>query len=241
MWVALLAGPPGSALGGLTAAELDGLQGFEITAIYLVIPRRSRVPTRHGLIVKRFCLLGERDVHSWRRSRRTRLPRSLVVGASWQSSTERARAVILAGVQQRLVRPHDVRSALESRGTCRHRLVIRQSIDDAEGGLASMPEHEFSSIVRTFHLPEPERQAIVQRCDGRFYLDAYWRTYGVTAEVHGMQHMELVSWDADLERQAMIAVRGLRVLPFTSYAVRHRKERVGRILEEALRRAGWQG
>ncbi|WP_123788513.1 hypothetical protein [Phytoactinopolyspora halophila] len=240
-WVCLLAGPPGSALGGLTAAELDGLRGFDAAGTYLVVPLKSRSPTRPGLVVKRSGELTDGDVHPSRRPRRTRVPRSLVDAASWQGSTGRASSIILAGVQQRLVRPDDLRDALARRGRCRNRLVIRQSIYDAEGGIASVPERDFGRIVRMFTLPEPERQAVIQRSDGRFYLDAHWRKYGVSSEVHGIQHLELFSWDADLDRQAIVAARGLRVLPFSSYAVRHRKEHVGRLLTEALRNAGWRG
>ncbi|NEE03941.1 hypothetical protein [Phytoactinopolyspora halotolerans] len=239
--VCLRASPPGSALAGLTAAELDGLQGFETPEVYVVVPIGARPPVRDGLVVKKSRTLNPADVHPVRQPRRTRLPRSLIDGASWTSSEVRARAVILAGVQQRLVRPDDLRDALSRRIRCRHRALISESIDDAEGGIASVPERDFRQICRAFDLPEPERQAIVRRADGRFYLDAYWKQYEVGAEVHGFQHMEILNWDADLDRQAELSARGDRILPFTSYSVRHRKARVGALLVRALRNGGWQG
>ncbi|WP_165367465.1 type IV toxin-antitoxin system AbiEi family antitoxin domain-containing protein, partial [Phytoactinopolyspora endophytica] len=240
-WICVLAASPGAALGGLTAAKLDGLQGFEVPERYLVVPIHARAPRRSGLIVKRSSLLTDADVHPMRRPPRTRVPRSLVDGASWQATQTRSRAIVLAGVQQGLARPADLRDALSRRGPCRHRRLITQSIDDAEGGIASVPERDFEQIRRRFHLPEPERQAVVRGPDGRFYLDAYWSRYDVSAEIHGTQHMEILSWDADLDRQAILAAGGKRVLPFTSYAVRSRKEHVGAILTEALRNAGWSG
>jgi hypothetical protein len=240
-WVCLLAAPQGSALAGLTAAELDGLQGFEVRETHLVVPLKSRTPRRPGLIVKRSSRLTPTDVHPAQRPARTRLARSLVDGASWQNTERWVRGVILAGVQQRLVRPSDLRDALRRRGPCRHRRLICESICDAEGGIASVPEHDFEQIRRAFALPVPHRQAVVQRDDGRYYLDVHWRRYRVSAEIHGVQHMELLTWDADLNRQAVLAARGHHMLPFSSYAVRHRKEEVGRLLTEALRNAGWRG
>ncbi|NDL57087.1 hypothetical protein [Phytoactinopolyspora mesophila] len=241
LWVCALAAPAGSALGGLTAAELGGFQQFADQDTYIIIPLKSRPPKRPGLIVKRSSELTSADVHPSRWPPRTRMPRSLVDGASWQRLKERARGIILAGVQQRVVRPAHLRDALSRRGPCRHRTLIRQSIDDAEGGIASIPEHDFERIRRMFGLPEPQRQAIVMRSDGRYYLDADWHPFGVSAEVHGSQHMEIRTWDSDLDRQAMLAAQGRRVLQFSSYAVRHRKQQVGTLLVAALRNAGWPG
>ncbi|HSK27172.1 MAG TPA: hypothetical protein VK894_09710 [Jiangellales bacterium] len=51
--------------------------------------------------------------------------------------------------------------------------------------------------------------------------------------MHGVQHLELLSWDADLDRMGEIVARGRRVLPFTSYAVRHQGDRVGSLLRRA--------
>jgi hypothetical protein len=240
-WVCLRAAPRGSALAGLTAAELDGLRGFEIRDVQLVIPAHARPPQRPGLVVRSSTMLTTADVHPMRSPRRTRMPRSVIDGASWTPHEHHARAIVLAGVQQRLVRAEDLRDALGRRGQCRHRAVIVQSIDDAEGGIASVPEHDFQQICRIFGLPQPQRQAVFQRSDGRFYLDVYWHRYRISAEVHGIQHMEILNWDADLDRQATIVASGDRVLPFTSYAVRHHKMRVGALLTEALRNSGWRG
>ncbi len=240
-WVCLLCAPAGSALGGLTAAEIDGLTGFEVEQNHLIIPMGSRRPRRAALIVHHSDRLAEGDIHPDREPRRTRLPRSLVDGASWSRSDRRCRAIILAGVQQRRVRPGDLRDALLRRGPCRHRRLISESIDDAEGGIASVPEHDFELVRRQFGLPEPDRQAPVRRKDGRYYLDAKWRKYRVAAEIHGTQHMQIRAWDADLDRHNELTADGQLVLQFSSYAVRRRKQYVGSTLTRALTNAGWNG
>lgn len=240
-WVCLLCAPSGSALGGLTAASIDGLTGFEVEQNHLIIPTGSRRPRRAGLIVHYSDHLAEDDVHPVRQPRRTRLPRSLVDAASWSRSDRFCRAIILAGVQQRRVQPDELRDALLRRGQCRHRALISESIDDAEGGIASVPEHDFEVVRRRFQLPEPDRQAAVRRQDGRYYLDARWRKYRLAAEIHGTQHMQIRTWDADLDRHNELTADGLLVLQFSSYAVRRRKPYVGSTLTRALSNAGWNG
>lgn len=239
-WVCLLAGQRGSALCGLTAAALDGLESFDTPDIHLVIPAGSRRPRRPGLAVHFSTQLGTSDVHPVREPRRTRPARSLIDAAAFCRQERSARAVVLAGVQQRLVRPDDLRDALSRRGPCRHHAVIVESIDDAEGGIASVPEHDFDVILRRFHLPAPDRQTIVQPAGGRYYLDADWLRFCVGCEVHGTQHLGIQTWDADLDRHNDLTAGGRRILQFSSYTVRHRKDYVGATVAQALRHAGWR-
>lgn len=173
-WVCLLSAPPGSALGGLTAAGLDGFTGFAVTQNQLVIPPGFAKPRRTGLASYDSTQPSTADVHPLREPRRTRLPRGLVDAASWSESERRARAIVLAGMQQRVVRPSDLRDALSRRGRCKHHALITESIDAAEGGDASVPEHDFELIRRQFRLPPSGRQVRVRRADGRYYLDIDW-------------------------------------------------------------------
>jgi len=152
-----------------------------------------------------------------------------------------ARALVLAGVQQRLTTPEMLRMTLPSRGPCRRHALIAESIGDAEGGISSVPEWDFANLVRRRGLPDPTHQAVRPGADGRYYLDACWDDFDTAAEVHGTQHLALLAWDADLDRANDIVVAGPRLLQFTSYAVRRHQGRVGDLLEQALRRGGWAG
>jgi very-short-patch-repair endonuclease len=104
-----------------------------------------------------------------------------------------------------------------------------------------VPEKDFDVIITRRHLPAPTRQSVRRRPDGKYYPDAEWDRYGTAAEVHGSQHLEVLAWDDDLDRAADIVVAGPRLLQFTSYAVRRRQDRVGQLIEAALRRGGWRG
>jgi hypothetical protein len=241
LWLTLLACPPRTVLGGLTAAALDGLEGFPQAGVFVQLPKGGRRPRLDGLVTSWSTHLGTDQVHPARTPPRTRITRSLIDGASSQQAPARARAIILAGVQQRLVVAESLEAALATRGACRHRGLIMESIMDAAGGLQSLPEWEFDLIRRRRRLPVPDRQRALRRQDGRMYLDNVWASYDVSAEVHGIPHLRVSRWEADLERQNEIIILGPRLICFSSYAIRHEADRVGDQLERALRRGGWAG
>jgi hypothetical protein len=110
LWVACLWAGPGAALGGLTAARLWGLRGFDANqdAIELILPPgHERKPTRPPLrLITRYSRhLSAADVHPMRQPPRTRAARSLVDAAVWRYSDRGAQAILAAGVQQGLTRP----------------------------------------------------------------------------------------------------------------------------------------
>lgn len=265
LWVSLLASPAGSALGGLTAATLDGLTGFEPTTLDILIPARARRPvgapdqhdSRDGsddearavagddadspVQYRRSRLLGDADVHPLRAPRRTRIARSIVDAAAWSSADRRARVLVLAAVQQRLVRPVDLRQVLERRQRFRHRPLALETIGDAEGGVQSLPELEFARLIRRHGLPEPTRQQVLRRSDGKYYLDTAWAEYDAACEVQGIPHLRVGKWEADMSRMNEILIAGPRQLAFSSYAIRHDQARVASQLTRLLRRGGWPG
>src|SRR5699024_8326659 len=131
-----------------------------------------------------------------------------------------ARAIMLASVQQRLVTPSMLTDALPGRGPCLRHALLVESIDDAAGGIQSLTEREFEEIRRAFGSPEPSRQKVLRRPDGRYYLDVDFDEYGLSVEIDGRPHMDVKQWSADLDRANQIVVSGRSVMRFTSYAVR---------------------
>ena len=103
LWAAVLAAGDGAVLAGLTAARLDGLSGFDERRVHLLIPASRQVrKALPDVAVHRSVLLGSGDVHPARLPPRTRLARWLVDAAGWATTDRLARAVLAAGVQQRL-------------------------------------------------------------------------------------------------------------------------------------------
>jgi hypothetical protein len=247
-WVALLAAPPGALLHGLSAAIHDGFKGFEPDHLSIVIPGSSRnprpqrwreLPSEWGVAVRWSTKLGPADTWPTADPPRTRVPRSIVDAASERVAERRARVIVLAAVQQRITWPAELWDALSRRGRCRNRAIIAESIIDATGGMDSLPERDFDLIRRGRGLPDPHRQAILRRPDGRYYLDADWKTWGVRSEIHGIPHSEVANWDRDLERQNEVTIRGGGLLIFSSYAIRHLATNVGDQLERMFRTRGW--
>lgn len=103
-----------------------------------------------------------------------------------------------------------------------------------------MPERQFDRIMIRHNLPRPTRQRMVFGSDGRYYLDADWDAYDLSAEIHGMPHLRVRQWDKDLDRHNDLSIDGRRLLQFTSYTVRHHPRHVANQLERALVRGGWR-
>lgn len=240
VWVALVSAPPGSAVGGLVAANHDGLSGFAYENVDIVVPQGQRRPTIPGAVIRWSTQLGDDSVYPFRLPRRTRIERSLVDASSWSRSEGMARVLLIAGVQQRLVSTRQLRSALATRGPCQRHALIEETLIDIDGGIQSIPEREFNAIVRQRGLRAPTRQAIKQHANGKYYLDADWEEYNLGCEVHGTHHREIRQWDADLWRHNEITVSGRRLLRISSAMARHDGNRVGDLLERGLRSGGWR-
>lgn len=232
----------GVILAGLTAASCDGLRGFEPEATHVLVPWGRKVARRASIVVRRSRHLDTTDVHPARLPPRTRLPRSLIDAAVWAASEDRARAILAAGVQQRLVRVGDLRGVIDRLPTLPRRKLIRRTLADIAGGAEALSELDFLLLVRRFGLPEPTRQAVRRDAYGRRrWLDVYFEPWGVVVEVDGCWHMDARTWWADMDRDNELTIVGERVLRFPSFALREQPERVAHQIAAALRSAGWPG
>lgn len=239
--VALASSANGAALGGLTALVLDDFDGFEPDAPQIILPSGARRPSQKGLEVRWSTQLDERDVHPLAEPRRTRTARSLVDAASWTTNERRARAIVIAGVQQGITSTRHLRDALTRRGPCKHRALIVESILDAAGGIQSLPERDFDEVCRYAGLPRPSRQQPVRSPEGRYYLDVTWDELGMSAEIHGIPHHAVERWSADLIRANEVVISGERLLIFSSYTIRREQRAVAGQLVRMAQALGWQG
>lgn len=222
-WVALLAAPPGSVLGGLSALRHDNFTAFA-PGIPIIVAKTSASKIAYKDVILHWSkFLDERDVHPLRLPPRTRPARSVVDAASWEPQEKRAREIVLAAAQRGVIAPRQLREALTRRGACRHRALIVESYLDASGGIQSLPERDFDQIRRECGLPEPDRQAKLRRKDGHYYLDVWWQRFNLACEVHGIPHMRVENWDGDLLRGNEVAIDGRRTLLFSSYAIRRHR------------------
>jgi hypothetical protein len=222
LWIAVVAAGPQAVLGGVTAARLDGLTGFEDRAIHLLVPASRQVRTGvPGAVVHRSRILGADDIHPARLPPRTRIARSLLDAAAWSGTADGARSLLAAGVQQRLVRPDHLADVVKRLPRLRRRSLIVAALADIAGGAHALSELDFCRLCRRYQLPPPDRQ--VMRLDGagrRRWLDAYWDAARLVVEVDGLWHMEAAAWWADMRRDNDLTITGHRVLRFPAFAVR---------------------
>lgn len=240
-WVAVIGSGPGAAVAGLTAAGLDGLRGFDDGKVHIVVPASRVVRTQlpGGTVVHRSRSLRPGDVHPARQPPRTRTARSVLDAASWMRTANGTRAVLAAGVQQRLVRAGDLAAELARRRGGPRQALIRATIADITDGAHALSELDFCRLTRRYGLPEPSRQVLRQDSDGRVrWLDAYWEQARVVAEIDGLWHMDAAAWWADMRRDNDLTISGCLVLRFPAFALREEPDVVVAQIADALRRRG---
>lgn len=247
LWAAALWAGQGAVLAGLTAAQLDGLEGFSARdgadqPIHLLVPGyRSirRKPPGLPVIVRYSIVLAPRDVHPLRQPPRTRMARSLVDAAAWMATERGAQAVLAAGVQQRLVRIEDMAAVVTRNQRLPRRAMIKATLDDIAGGAQALSELDLTRLIRRYRLPEPDRQA--QRRDPagrRRWLDAVWEAARLIVEVDGSHHRDAAQYWADMDRDNDFTLGGYRVLRFPAFVVRYNPGYVAGKIREALSRTG---
>lgn len=244
--VAALWAGSGSALGGLTAAKLHGFRGFDDKddQIHVVLPagraKRSTRPPMH-LVLHYSSRLTPADIQPVRQPPRTRIARSLVDAAAWMPTDRGARAVLAAGVQQRLVRATDLMAVVDRNERLPRRKEIRSVLADIAGGSHALSELDFTAlVVRQFGLPEPSRQ--VPRLDGqgrRRWLDVCWERAGLVVEIDGAAHIDVLQYWDDMDRGNDLTLEHHRVLRFPAWVIRYRPAYVAAKIRQPLREAGY--
>jgi len=162
-----------------------------------------------------------------------------VIHAAWLADSDRAAEWrIAAAVQQRLVRPDDLRVALAQMPRIPRRPLIRTVLDDVELGAHAASELDFLRFLRRHGLPRPDRLQRPVRIGTLRYLDAWWERQRVTVELDGAHHRMVRTWDGDTLRgnDVVLAERHdrLLLLRLTGGNLRHDEQRVVAQLRAAL-------
>ena len=188
---------PQARLGGVTALEAAGLQGFDEPVAHIWVPKgKEKSPPSSPLV----------RLHETRRwgaadaldgeLPRARTEVATVQGALWARSLRQAGLVLVMPVQQGLVRIEDVNEELERVHRHPFRRGLLAFMNEIRGGSRSLNEIDFARMCRARGLPEPERQVMRRNSEGRQYIDVRWPC-GVSAEINGAQHDRLVQMMSD--------------------------------------------
>lgn len=227
-WVGVLHAGPGAVLVLATAAEANRLEGFSDEVVHVGVAHGREVDDiREGAVTVKVHQTRHvtEDLVALRVPTRQTLARSVLEMASLAPSDNRSRALIAASVQQGLTRTIDLDDFIARRRTLPKRRLLRETIADVAGGAHSLPEVEYAQALRRAGLPQPTRQAKVQRPGGGvWYLDNDFEEWAVTVEINGAQHYALLAREADDQRRFVHQVSGRLVVDVSSYTVRHQPE-----------------
>ncbi len=246
-WRGVLAVAPRSAtgfraaLGGLSALRVAGLAGIGGDGLVHVVAPKSSRPLR---------LPDGYRVHETRRWRdedvlTTGIPRfrsavATIQAAMWARTDREAALMLCAPVQQQLTTAADTHGALDRIRRDRRRLLMRTILTDVAGGAQSIGELDLGKLCRERGLPAPDRQQILRRPGGSYYLDARWSSWGVVAEVDGVGHLMLDQWLADCVRHNEIAIGDDVVLRLPTIGLRLDPDLHMAMVRRALEVRGWR-
>lgn len=228
-------------LGGVTAMQASGVRGLSDTDIHVWVQKS----TRKGLP----SVAADVVLHESRRwddkdavdvgIPRARLDVAAVQAALWSRSIREASLMLVLPVQQRLVTADQLIETFERVRRHEFRSVLRQVLIDIRGGSQSMNELDFVRMCRTYGIPVPSRQVVRTGPDGKIYIDCRWEKFGVSLEIQGAGHGELLNaLDDDLRLLGLatdgdvalsVSVLTLRIDPHAWF------ERFGTL----LRSRGW--
>lgn len=241
LWVAVLRSPRGAVVSGLTAAARRGLAGHPAEKPELLVPASGPLPHLPGVHVARTRVLEPVDVHPTAQPPQLRLPRAVVDRASRLERPDDVRALLCAGVQQRLLTAAHLREVVSRLGPVRHRALLLRTLDDVDAGAHSVRELELLRVVRRGGLPAPDLQVVRRRAGGRHYLDAHWERYRLHVEVDGLGHLLVASWASDLDRTNELTLSGPAEcrLRIPGFWLDERPAHVVDQLRRGLLRGGW--
>ena len=235
--VALINCGPRAQLTSFTALHERGLRSWERHAVHVLVPAGARI-VRASDFTLRVHWIGDWPADAAGRRLDT-VASSLLRAAASFNQPRPACGVLAAGVQQRLIRPGDLRAAVADSPRIRHRAILLAAVDDIAQGAQALSEIDFARLCRRVALPEPVRQAVRREPSGRRrYLDAEWqRADGtrIVVEIDGALHLAARRWWDDQLRQNELSIAGDLVLRFPSAIVRTEPALVAEQIRRALR------
>ncbi|MEO7448823.1 MAG: hypothetical protein ABI336_11175 [Humibacillus sp.] len=226
---ALLAAGPSSWLSGRTAAVWHGLvAGPQVLPVQVMVPFPATSRRIAWVSVRATSLTGERLVHRGPLRLASR-PRSLVDAAAQAPDASSCRAMIIAAVQDRLVRVDDVQHWVAVRrrnGTTR----LKEGVMEAAAGAWSLPEAQLGIILgRSGLFPHLMANPSLVDANGRLLTtpDVWLDDVAVAAMVHSRRfHSGALNWDATVEADEDLREAGVEVVGLTPSSIERRPDRV---------------
>lgn len=210
LWLGQLHGGPRSLVGGVQAATLAGLRGWEREETPVFVPYQDDVPSP---------LRGFRYIRSRRDLvrlashasgvPRLRLEPAVLLFASRERSIRSAEGLLAAVVQQRLCTPQSLSDELVRLAPLKRARHFRSLFLEIAGGAHSVAELDVRRMCRNFRLTPPARQVKRRDASGRLrFTDCEWTLPDgriLVLEVDGSFHFEVEHWEDDIARQRALS------------------------------------
>ena len=246
-WAAVLYAGPGAHLSADAALQHFGMRLPPPAVLHVAVPEGRSVRSQRftastdepgtRLVPHRVRGLG-RLAHPARTPPVLRAPVAALHAAAWAASDRSGEWRLAAAVQQRVVRPVDLRAALEGLPRLPRRALLRAVLDDVEFGAHAASELDLLRFLRRHRLPAPDRLQRPVRVGAIRYLDAWWQRQRVAAEMDGAHHRLVGTWDDDALRANGVVLRErhdrVLLLRFTVANLRHDADVVAAQLRDAL-------
>jgi len=246
-WAGVLFARTGASLSADAALIEHGMALAPPNVLHVVVPPARQMTTqtfatsgdevRRRVQAHRLQVLDE-WVHPTRTPPVLRVAPAALHAAAWASSPRSGEWRLAAAVQQRLVRPAELRVALEGMPNLPRRALLAEVLDDVELGAHAASELTFLRFLRRHGLPAPDRLQRRVRTGRVCYLDAAWERQRVGAELDGAHHRWVEAWDSDVLRANAVVVAErhdrLILLRFTTGNLRHDGPQVAAQLRAVL-------
>lgn len=244
-WAGLVYAGDGAALSADAALVEHGMRLPDLRSVDVAVPEQRRVAAQQfrpsenvRLVPHRVRRLPEL-VHPVRAPVCLRVAPAVLHAVAWAATDRAGEWRLAAAVQQRLVRPADLRAALADSRSLPRSALIGVVLDDVELGAHAASELGLLRFLRRHRLPAPDRLQRPVRAAGVRYLEAWWERQRVTVEVDGAHHRSVSVWEDDVLRanEVVLGEQHDRVLALrpTTGNLRHDGDRVARQLATALR------
>lgn len=234
-WMAVLHAGPRSMLGGLSAARIHGLTGWDRDHVTVVVHDQLSFEPVRGVRFFR-----SRRPFTLLRSPRPGLPvcrlePAVLLFAGYCSTLRAGHAAVAATVQQRLTTPERHQEWLNLLKPLRGSRALSATLTDIAGGAHSGPELDVRRLCRRygFPLPDGQRQR-VDRAGVVRWTDCEWKLPSgrvLILEVDGAFHLDVLQWQDDMRRTRRLTTAERVVVRCSAFELRHEPDAVASDLE----------
>lgn len=188
-WGAVIELGPRAAIAGGTALQVAGIASLTDEVLHVIVPKGAKRRNVRGVVRHESRRWREEDVLSTG-LRRARPAVAAVQAALWVKTARQSQYFLILAVQQGTTTPLKLARAVATVRRHRFRRAMVDTAAELAGGVRSLGELDVATAMRSRGLPEPERQAVRHRPNGKEYVDADFPAYQVSLEVDGVQHDE---------------------------------------------------